>query len=163
MEKKSNLNDLACFQVYTLHHAFGRYYQAAVAESGLTYAKYIILKALAAQPQMSLSELSQRVGVEPNTVSPLAKKMATYGVIERLRDVEDERRIVLRLTEYGLRVVEAADETVAQNFADLGISDDDAMQAIALMSRLRSAVENAKPVRLNLPQAPPKVQNTLPD
>lgn len=163
MEKKSNLNDLACFQVYTLHHAFGRYYQAAFAESGLTYAKYIILKALAAQPQMSLSELSQRVGVEPNTVSPLAKKMATYGVIERVRDVEDERRIVLRLTEYGLRVVKSADEIVAQNFADLGISEDDARQAIALVSRLRSAVEKAKPVRLNLPQAPPAAQDSLPD
>jgi DNA-binding MarR family transcriptional regulator len=112
---------------------------------------------------MSLSELSQRVGVEPNTVSPLAKKMATYGVIERLRDVEDERRIVLRLTEYGRQVVKAADEVVAQNFADLGISDDDAMQAIALMSRLRSAVENAKPVRLDLPQAPPDTQDSLPD
>lgn len=163
MEKKSNLNDLACFQVYTLHHAFGRYYQAAFAESGLTYAKYIILKALAAQPQMSLSELSQRVGVEPNTVSPLAKKMATYGVIERVRDVEDERRIVLRLTEYGLRVVKSADEIVAQNFADLGISEDDARQAIAFVSRLRSAVEKAKPVRLNLPQAPPAAQDSLPD
>ncbi|MBU3260789.1 MarR family transcriptional regulator [Roseovarius sp. PS-C2] len=163
MEKKSNLNDLACFQVYTLHHAFGRYYQAAFAESGLTYAKYIILKALDTQAPMSLSELSQHVGVEPNTVSPLAKKMATYGVIERVRDAEDERRIVLRLTEYGFQVVKAADQVVAQNFADLGISDDDASQAIALISRLRSAVEKARPVRFDLPQAPPRAQDSLLD
>ncbi|MCD1627677.1 MarR family transcriptional regulator [Seohaeicola saemankumensis] len=163
MGKKSKLNDLACFQVYTLHHAFGRYYQAAFAESGLTYAKYIILKALATQSQMSLSELSQGVGVEPNTISPLAKKMATYGVIERVRDAEDERRIVLRLTEYGIQVLKAADEVVAENFADLGISDNDAKQAIALISRIRSAVEKAKPSRLNLPQAPPNVQDGLPD
>lgn len=163
MEKESNLDDLACFQVYRLHHAFGRYYQAAFAETGLTYAKYIIMKALAVQSHMSLSELSQHIGVEPNTISPLAKKMAAYGVIERVRDAEDERRIVLRLSELGRQVVQAADLVVAQNFADLGVSDADASQAIALMSRIRAAVEKARPVRLHLPQPPSDTQDSLPD
>jgi len=154
MEQKSNLNDMACFQVYTLHHAFGRYYQAAFAETGLTYAKYVILKALAEQTEMSLSELSARLGVEPNTVSPLAKKMAGFGVIERVRDSDDERRIVLRLTRYGLDILKAADQAAIQSFADLGLSPDDASQAIAVMSRLRTAVEKANPERLILPKAP---------
>jgi len=154
MEQKSNLNDMACFQVYTLHHAFGRYYQAAFAETGLTYAKYVILKSLAEQTEMSLSELSARLGVEPNTVSPLAKKMAGFGVIERVRDSDDERRIVLRLTRYGRDILKAADQAAIQNFADLGLSPDDASQAIAVMSRLRTAVEKANPERLVLPKAP---------
>lgn len=154
MEQKSNLNDMACFQVYTLHHAFGRYYQAAFAETGLTYAKYVILKALAEQTEMSLSELSARLGVEPNTVSPLAKKMAGFGVIERVRDSDDERRIVLRLTRYGLDILKAADQAAIQSFADLGLSPDDASQAIAVMSRLRTAMEKAHPERLVLPKAP---------
>ena len=154
MEQKSNLNDMACFQVYTLHHAFGRYYQAAFAETGLTYAKYVILKALAEQTEMSLSELSARLGVEPNTVSPLAKKMAGFGVIERVRDSDDERRIVLRLTRYGLDILKAADQAAIQSFADLGLSPDDASQAIAVMSRLRTAMEKANPERIVLPKAP---------
>lgn len=163
MEKDFDINDLACFQVYRLHHAFGRYYQAAFAETGLTYAKYIILKALAVQSQMSLSELSQHIGVEPNTISPLAKKMAAYGVIERVRDTDDERRIVLRLSAHGRQVLQAADAVIAQNFEDLGISDADASQAIALMSRIRAAVEKAIPVRLHLPESPPHTQDSLPD
>lgn len=161
MEKDSDLDDLACFQVYRLHHAFGRYYHAAFAETGLTYAKYIIMKALAAQEHMSLSELSQHIGVEPNTISPLAKKMAAYGVIERVRDTDDERRIVLRLSAHGRQVVQAADAVVAQNFADLGVSDADVRHAIALMSRLRAAVEQASPVRLHLPEPPPHTQDSL--
>ena len=136
-----------------LHHAFGRFYQTAFAETGLTYAKYVMLKALVEKGKMSLSELSARLGVEPNTVSPLAKKMAGVGVIERVRDPEDERRIVFK----------AADQTVTQNFADLGISAEDRSQAIALMSRLRSAVEQASPKRLELPEAPSAEGRDPPD
>ena len=146
-----------------LHHAFGRFYQTAFAETGLTYAKYVMLKALVEKGKMSLSELSARLGVEPNTVSPLAKKMAGVGVIERVRDPEDERRIVLCPTEYGLAILKAADQTVTQNFADLGISAEDRSQAIALMSRLLSAVEQASPIRLELPEAPSAEGRDPPD
>ena len=66
-----------------LHHAFGRFYQTAFAETGLTYAKYVMLKALVEKGKMSLSELSARLGVEPNTVSPLAKKMAGVGTVDQ--------------------------------------------------------------------------------
>ncbi len=159
MKKISDLDNMACFQVYQLHHAFGRYYQAAFADTGLTYAKYVMLKALAAQKGMSLSDLSACLGVEPNTLSPLAKKMAGFGVIERVRDPEDERRIVLRPTTYGLEILKAADQVVMQNFADLGISADDASQAIAIMSRLRTAVEKASPARVIVPDAPLAAQD----
>ena len=142
-----------------LHHAFGRFYQTAFAETGLTYAKYVMLKALVEKGKMSLSELSARLGVEPNTVSPLAKKMAGVGV----RDPEDERRIVLCPTEYGLAILKAADQTVTQNFADLEISAEDRSQAIALMSRLRSAVEQASSKRLELPEAPSAEGRDPPD
>jgi len=35
--KMNTLDDLICFQVYRLHHAFGRYYQAAFGDTGFTY------------------------------------------------------------------------------------------------------------------------------
>ena len=145
MENALALDEMVCFQAYTLHHAFGRHYQAAFAGTGLTYAKYVVLKALQEREKMSLTELSARLGVEPNTLSPLSRKMAGCGTIERVRDLEDERRIVLRLTPRGLDLLKQADVIAADKFAALGISAEETAQAVALMSRLRTALEGSVP------------------
>lgn len=156
MSELSSLDDMACFQVYTLHHAFGRYYQAAFAETGFTYPKFVVLKALAEKKELSLSALSARLGVEANTLSPLAKKMAAAGVIERARDARDERRIVLRPTTYGLTLLQEAEKIAMENFAALGINQGEAERAIAVLSKIRTAVEKAKPGRMRLPEAGPE-------
>ena len=49
MNKATNteeLKELLCFNIYKLNRAFGRYYQAAFSETGLTYPKFVILMAL---------------------------------------------------------------------------------------------------------------------
>lgn len=143
MEKGFALDDMACFQSYGLHHAFGRFYQAAFAGTGLTYAKYVVLKALGEHGGMSLTDLAARLGVEPNTLSPLVKKMASFGVVERLRDPADERRIVLRLTPRGATALREADALVASSFGALDLADGELAQTIRLMARLRSALERA--------------------
>ncbi len=143
MENSFALDDMACFQAYRLPHAFGRYYQVVFAGTGLTYAKYVVLKALGEHGGMSLSDLSARLGVEPNTLSPLVKKMATYGTVERLRDPGDERRIVLRLTPRGVTALQEADALVARSFGSLDLAEDDVAETIRRMSGLRSALDRA--------------------
>ena len=143
MKNTFALDDMACFQAYRLHHAFGRYYQVVFAGTGLTYAKYVVLKALGEHGEMSLSDLSARLGVEPNTLSPLVKKMANYGVVERLRDPEDERRIVLRLAPRGVTALREADAIVTSSFRSLDLAEEEVVETIQRISSLRSAVERA--------------------
>ena len=67
----SDIDTLMCFQVYALHHAFGRFYQEAFGDSGFTYPKFVALTVLDKEGPLSLGELAGRVGVEPNSLSPL--------------------------------------------------------------------------------------------
>jgi DNA-binding MarR family transcriptional regulator len=143
MEKRFALDEMACFQAYRLHHAFGRYYQAAFAGTGYTYAKYLVIKALQEHGKMSLSELAAQLGVEPNTLSPLVKKMATFEMVERLRDPEDERRILLQRTPRGVTALQEADAIVADHFAALDITEEELSQTIKWIASLRSALESA--------------------
>ena len=72
----STFEALLCYNVYALNLAFGRFYQAAFGETGFTYPKFLVLKVLSEQGALSLSDLSARIGVEPNTLSPMVKKMS---------------------------------------------------------------------------------------
>ena len=134
-----------CFNVYATNRAFGRFYQAIISESGLTYLKFVILNTLKDKDELSISELSARAGVESNTLSPLLKNMALSGLITRTRKAEDERRVVISLTEKGRRLLEQADQVVQQGFSELGLDYCEVMRTVAHLEDIRSRLEQANP------------------
>ncbi|WP_299689154.1 MarR family transcriptional regulator [uncultured Tateyamaria sp.] len=146
----AHLTSLLCFNAYALNRAFGRYYQAAFGETGLTYPKFVILTALNEAGPMTVSELSARAAVEPNTLSPLLKKMASFDLITRQRAEEDERRVVLAIADTGRAVLARAHAVVMQGFEDLGLDADAVEQAVQFMQQARGNVDAAKPPRLSL-------------
>lgn len=137
-----------CFNVYATNRAFGRFYQATISESGLTYPKFVILNVLKEAGPLTISDLSTRAGVEPNTLSPLLKKMAGFGVLTRERNVEDERRVMIALTDKGRQLLGRADAVVQQGFAELDLDFEQSMQAVRFLEDLRTRLEKADPPKL---------------
>ncbi len=139
-----------CFSVYATHRAFNRYYQTMLSETGLTYPKLVILYSLSENGPLTVSDLSARAGVEPNTLSPLLKKMAEFGTITRERAPEDERKVVIRLTEMGQAILERADTTVLKSFSELNLDYEQAMQAVLFLETTREQLDKATPTKLHI-------------
>lgn len=137
-----------CFGAYRLNRAFNRFYQRIFADSGLTYPKFIILSALNEHGPMSVSELSNRAGVEPNSLSPLLKKMAEYGVLSREREADDERRVTISLTEMGQKALRDVEAVVNQGFAELGLNEEDVSQTLAYLDDVRTRLDMANPPKI---------------
>ncbi len=144
------LNELLCFNIYSLNRSFGRYYAAAFSETGLTYPKFVILMALDADGPMSVSGLSAKAGVEANTLSPLLKKMASFGIISRQRAEDDERRVEIGITDLGRQILERARVVIAQGFAELGLDADQVLTSLTFLEEARVKVDAATPPKLNL-------------
>ncbi len=144
------LHELLCFKVYTLNRSFGRYYQAAFSDTGLTYPKFVILMALDRGGPMSVTDLSVRAGVEANTLSPLLKKMAAFGAITRRRAEDDERRVEIAIAPKGQKALVRAKAVIAEGFDDLNIDPDKMMQVMAFLEETRGKVEGADPPKLDL-------------
>ncbi|MBV6657762.1 MAG: MarR family transcriptional regulator [Devosiaceae bacterium] len=140
---------LLCFNVYSLHRSFGRFYQSAFSETGLTYPKVLILMALERHGPLSISALSSRIGVEPHTVSPIVKKLAGFGAITRERSEVDERRVELAITAKGQEVLDRARTVIEEGFAALGLEPDRMMEAMRFLDQAREAVEKADPPKLS--------------
>lgn len=137
-----------CFNIYATNRAFGRFYQATISESGLTYPKFVILNTLKDAGALTVSDLSTRAGVEPNTLSPLLKKMAEFGVLTRERNAEDERRVMIALTDLGRKLLAQADGIVQEGFAELGLDYEKSMAAVQYLEELREKLDKADPPKL---------------
>ena len=100
------LADFMCFSIYSANLAFSRVYKPVLEALGLTYPQYIALIALWEEDEQTVKGLSDRLFLEPSTVTPMLKRLEAMGYVTRTRGIEDERIVRIALTEAGRRVRE---------------------------------------------------------
>jgi DNA-binding MarR family transcriptional regulator len=111
MTKKSKaesarLANFMCFAIYSTNLAYSRVYKPVLDELGLTYPQYLALIALWEEDQQTVKSLSEKLFLEPSTVTPMLKRLEAMGYVRRERDREDERNVRLGLTEAGRQLRE---------------------------------------------------------
>ena len=95
------LDNQLCFPFYAVSRLITRLYGPLLEELGLTYPQYLVLLALWERDGVSVGELSDRLILETNTLTPLLKRLEKQGRIRRRRSDEDERVVLIELTPEG--------------------------------------------------------------
>lgn len=124
MSNQLKLDSFICFAVYTASHAFNRVYKPLLDELGLTYPQYLAMVSLWEEDDQTVGSLGEKLFLESSTLTPLLKRLETAGYIRRERSRQDERVVVLHLTEEGKRLKEKA-ETVPGCIIDASGGDAD--------------------------------------
>ena len=96
-----HLDQQLCFALYSTSLAMTRLYKPLLDELGLTYPQYLALLVLWEQDGLTVSELGEKLFLDSGTLTPLLKRMEGAGLVSRLRDVVDERRVRITLTAAG--------------------------------------------------------------
>jgi len=107
------LSNQLCFLVYRLDLAITARYRPLLAEIGLTYGQYLAMLALWEHRELEVGALCDLLGLDTGTVSPLVKRMEAAGLVERARRKDDERVVVVGLTEAGQMLEEKARDVPA--------------------------------------------------
>jgi DNA-binding MarR family transcriptional regulator len=102
------LADFLCFAIYSTNLAFGRAYRPILEELGLTYTQYIAIIALWEQGDQTVSSLGAKLFLESNTLTPILKKLESFGYLKRERSPSDERQVIVSLTDAGRQLREKA-------------------------------------------------------
>jgi MarR family transcriptional regulator, organic hydroperoxide resistance regulator len=103
------LGNQLCFPVYTASRLITREYQPFLDKLGITYPQYLVLMVLWETDTITVNEISKKLILNTNTITPLLKRMETQGIIERHRSENDERKVIVNLTPKGkLMQVDAA-------------------------------------------------------
>ena len=95
------LDNQLCFALYSTSLAMTKLYKPLLDELGLTYPQYLVMLVLWERDGLMVSELGERLFLDSGTLTPLLKRLEATGLIARLRDVQDERRVHITLTAAG--------------------------------------------------------------
>ncbi|HEX8957619.1 MAG TPA: MarR family transcriptional regulator [Burkholderiaceae bacterium] len=95
------LADFLCFAIYSANLVYGKAYKPILDELGVTYTQWITIVALWEEDNQTVSSLGAKLFLESNTLTPILKKLEAMGFIRRQRSTEDERQVLVTLTEAG--------------------------------------------------------------
>ena len=135
------LSNQLCFPLYASARNVTGLYTPCLRPLGLTYTQYIVFLVLWEKDALTVGEIGERLMLDNGTLSPLLKKMEQAGYVERRRSQEDERVVVITLTEAGRALQEKAKDIPAQVAGCIDLSPEKAQTLYALLYEL---LENQK-------------------
>jgi len=139
------LSNQFCFPVYAASRLITRAYQPLLETLGVTYPQYLVLMILWENNHVSVNEIAHQLILNTNTVTPLLKRMENQGLITRTRSESDERKIIISLSDKGLKLRDQAVEIPQKLMQQLDSEQWDINEIIELrdkLNRLISAIRD---------------------
>ena len=96
------LENQLCFPLYACAREVVKKYKPFLDDIDLTYTQYVTMMVLWEKPSVTSKEIGERLHLDSGTLTPVIKKLAEKGLVTRARSAEDERNLVVALTDAGL-------------------------------------------------------------
>lgn len=96
-----HLENQICFPIYSASRLITKAYKPYLDELGITYPQYLVLMVLWENDKLSVNQITEKLLLNTNTLSPLLKRMEKMELIQRSRCTEDERSVIIKLTAIG--------------------------------------------------------------
>lgn len=123
--------------------ALDRGSRSLLARHGLTGPQILLLRQLAARPDMSVGELAGAAGLGQATVTDILGRLEQRGLVTRTRSETDRRRSVLRLTARANAMLEQVpnhfSDAFTQRFESLDTSER--TRIVAAVQQLAALME----------------------
>ena len=130
------LENQICFPLYACAKEVVRKYKPFLDELDLTYTQYIAMMVLWENKECSVKELGSYLYLDSGTLTPLLKNLEKKGYIARARSKEDERTLVVRITEDGLNLRDRAVEIPMKVGSCISLSEQDAKDLYRILHTL---------------------------
>ena len=90
-----------CFALYSASLTMTKLYKSLLDPLGLTYPQYLVMLVLWEGDGLTVGALGECLALDSGTLTPLLKRLESAGLVQRLRDATDERRVLLQLSPAG--------------------------------------------------------------
>lgn len=130
------LENQLCFPLYACSREVIKLYKPYLDELDLTYTQYIAMMVLWERRAVTVKELGQCLFLDSGTLTPLLKKMEAKGLLSRKRDQEDERSLVVSLTEAGEALRDRAVDVPVKMAQCVRLQPEEAQELYRLLYKL---------------------------
>lgn len=124
------LENQLCFPLYAASRLTTKLYAPYLKELDITYPQYLVMMVLWQQNDQSVNDIGEKLLLETNTLTPLLKRLEQKNILERNRSTQDERSVVISLTNKGKKLKEKALK-IPHEIANSLMSDDLNLERLA--------------------------------
>ena len=135
------LENQLCFPLYAASREVIKRYHPYLTELGLTYTQYIAMMVLWTDKKVSVKELGQKLFLDSGTLTPVLKSLEEKGYVDRHRSSEDERVLIVEITEEGENLKEQAVSIPEKIAGCIKLDSEDAMQLHKLLYKVLAAAD----------------------
>ena len=125
-----------CFPLYAAARAVTSLYTPYLKEMNLTYTQYIVMLVLWEKDGVTVGDICKKLMLDNGTGSPLLHKRSTLGSLERNHSKDDERSVLIYLTEQGRALQEQAKDIPVKVGKCVKLSPEKAKQLYSLLYEL---------------------------
>ena len=130
-----------CFPLYACSREMIRLYKPLLDELGLTYTQYISMLVLWERKSSTVKDLGKTLYLDSGTLTPLLKKLEQKGLLTRKRSTEDERNLIVSITDQGEQLKDKALNIFDSMAAKVPLSPDESLTLYKLLYKMLAAVD----------------------
>ncbi|MDI3536001.1 MAG: MarR family transcriptional regulator, organic hydroperoxide resistance regulator [Eubacteriaceae bacterium] len=135
-DESLKLKNQLCFPLYAAAKEVVRQYKPLLDHLGLTYTQYITLMVLWEHESINVKSLGQYLYLDSGTLTPLLKRLEQSGYLVRVRSKEDERSVMITLTDAGKALKKEALSIPEQIVSCLPLSPEEAQTLYQLLYKI---------------------------
>lgn len=130
------LKNQLCFPLYAVSKEVTRLYKPFLDPLNLTYTQYITMMVLWETDNINVKALGEKLYLDSGTLTPLLKKLEGQSLITRTRNKENERNVIITLTESGWALRDQAIKVPEQIISCLKVTSEDAEALYRILNRI---------------------------
>lgn len=135
------LENQPSFLLYACSREVIKRYRPYLDNLGLTYTQYLVMTVVWAEETVSVRDLGRQLYLDSGTLTPVLKTLEKNGLITRRRSREDERVLLVSLTQAGNELREEALCVPEQQALCGDLTDAEARQLTGLLNKILAGAE----------------------
>ncbi len=130
------LENQLCFPLYACAKEVVKRYKPFLDKIDLTYTQYIAMMVMWEHKSVNVKELGEYLFLDSGTLTPLLKTLEKKGFVTRERSKEDERNLIVKVTDKGLKLRDEAVKVPMEMSGCIKFEKEDAAQLYRLLHKM---------------------------
>jgi len=119
------LDNQLCFSFYAISREIIKLYKPILDKFNLTYTQYVTMLVLFEEEEITFKKLGQRLHLDSGTLTPVIKKLQSMNLLTKERTKEDDRVVMVKITDKGRLLKENIIEVPKNLSCKLNITEEE--------------------------------------
>ncbi len=136
------LENQLCFPLYACSREIIKKYRPYLEELDLTYTQYITMMVFWEEKKINVKDLGKKLFLDSGTLTPVLKSLESKGYVRRYRSSEDERVLLVEITQDGEALKERSASVPKRIYDCVSLDSSDAVQLYQLLYKILETLKS---------------------